>query len=81
MASRVSRKASLAKLSPTTVTISIQTARVAQQALNKFVGGDGRTKVIIGSAEIELEQVLAAVNVTEEASPNGVAEPVSGTEV
>lgn len=62
----------------TTVTISTQTARMAQQALNKLNGGDGRSKVIIGQAEMELEKVLGSVcgEQPESVISNGVAKAV-----
>ncbi len=55
-----SKKAPIKQL--TRVTISLQTAKVALQALNKLVGRDGRSKVIIGQAEMELEGLLANTN-------------------
>lgn len=64
---------------PTTVTISIQTARIAQQAITRLNGSDGRTKVIIGMAEVELENVLADVGVETEPSSNGVATAPTAT--
>ncbi len=77
MAKKPSKRATVAKQ---TVTISTQTARIAQQALNKLVGGDGRSKMLIGQAEVELEKVLgttsgaqAGSNGTPSESSDGVA--------
>ena len=55
------------------VAISVQTAQVALQSMNKLAGGDGRTKVIIGKAEMELEKVLG----TAPENPNGKVDEVS----